>query len=494
MTQSSILIWPVLLPLIFGTVVFLIRGRSVLLLSLAGAIGTALASFRVSHAVHQSFTLVHEVGGWGAPLGIVLRADGLAAVMLGLSGLVGLVISVYSLTYFKSGSRKQQLFWPIWLLLWGGLNGLFISGDIFNLYVTLELVSLGAIPLIALAGTRDAIKASLRYLLLALLGSMSYLFGVGLLYMRFGVLDLAMLGNAITPDLTAYAAIALMIGGLIIKSALFPMHFWLPPAHSSAPAPVSAALSGLVVTASFYMVARLWFYAFPALDLAKLGQLIGLLGCGAILWGGWQAMRQERLKMLVAYSTVSQIGYLFLVFPLCNTAVEGSGIAWSGSILFAVSHAIAKSGAFLAAGIFINVYGHDRISELRGAGRQLPMVTFAFALAGVNLMGLPPSGGFVGKWMLLKAAFITGQWGYGVVIVCGGLLAFCYIFRVLEQFMTTPDENAPQLKAPVVMTYSVLSLAVVAVSLGFFTPVLLGVLGVDSPVSLVSFAPEALLP
>ncbi len=494
MTHSSILIWPVLLPLFLGTVMFLIRGRSVLLLSLAAAVGTALTSFNVCRIVHQSSTLIHEVGGWGAPLGIVLRADGLTAVMLGLSGLVGLVISVYSLTYFKSNSRKEHLFWPIWLLLWGGLNGLFISGDIFNLYVTLELVSLGAIPLIALAGTRNAIKASLRYLLLALLGSMSYLFGVGLLYMRFGVLDLVMLGNVITPDFTAYVALALMIGGLIIKAALFPMHFWLPPAHSSAPAPVSAALSGLVVTASFYAIARLWFYAFPALELAKLSQLIGLLGCGAILWGGWQAIRQERLKTLVAYSTVSQIGYLFLVFPLCNTAVEGSGIAWSGCILFAVSHAIAKACAFLAAGVFIKVYGHDSISKLRGAGRQLPMVTLAFALAGVSLMGLPPSGGFFGKWMLLKAAFVTGQWGYGVVMVCGGLLAFCYIFRVLEQFMTAPDENAPKVKAPAVMTYSVLLLAVAAVSLGFFTPVLLSVLGVDSPVSLVSFAPEALLP
>ena len=132
MTQSSLLIWPVLLPLILGTIMFLSRGRFVLLLSLAAAVGTALTSFSVCRAVQQSSTLVHEVGGWGAPLGIVLRADGLAAVMLGLSGLVGLVISVYSLTYFKSGSRKELMFWPIWLLLWGGLNGLFLSGDIFD--------------------------------------------------------------------------------------------------------------------------------------------------------------------------------------------------------------------------------------------------------------------------------------------------------------------------------------------------------------------------
>jgi formate hydrogenlyase subunit 3/multisubunit Na+/H+ antiporter MnhD subunit len=213
-----------------------------------------------------------------------------------------------------------------------------------------------------------------------------------------------------------------------------------------------------------------------------------------MLWGGWQAIRQERLKMLVAYSTVSQLGYLFLVFPLCLVDVEGSGIAWSGSILFAVSHALAKASAFLAAGAFIKIYGHDRIVDLRGAGRQLPMLAFAFALAGVNLMGLPPSGGFVGKWMLLKAAFITGQWWYGVVIVCGGLLAFCYIFRVLEKFMTASDADAPRVNVSAAMTYSVLLLALAAVSLGFFTSIPLRILGVGSPVSVSSFAPEGLLP
>ena len=170
--------------------------------------------------------------------------------------------------------------------------------------------------LVALAGKRAALTAALRYLFVSLSASLFYLLGVGLVYGQCATVDLPSLAAKAQPGPTLWVALALMTGGLIAKAALFPMHFWLPPAHANAPAPVSALLSALVVKGSFYILLRLWFEAFPALLTPAVAQLFGLLGAAAILWGSVNALFQSRLKLLIAYSTVAQLGYLFLLFPL----------------------------------------------------------------------------------------------------------------------------------------------------------------------------------
>ena len=161
-----------------------------------------------------------------------------------------------------------------------------------------------------------ALTAALRYLFVSLSASLFYLLGVGLVYGQCATVDLPSLAAQAQPGPTLWVALALMTGGLIAKAALFPMHFWLPPAHANAPAPVSALLSALVVKGSFYILLRLWFEAFPALLTPAVAQLFGLLGAAAILWGSVNALFQTRLKLLIAYSTVAQLGYLFLLFPL----------------------------------------------------------------------------------------------------------------------------------------------------------------------------------
>jgi multicomponent Na+:H+ antiporter subunit D len=214
-----------------------------------------------------------------------------------------------------------------------------------------------------------------------------------------------------------------------LKTALFPLHFWLPPAHASAPAPVSAVLSALVVKASFYLVLRLWLDVFAEAVTPAAASLLGVLGAGAVLWGSWRALRAERLKLLAAYSTVAQLGYLFLFFPLLQALPPGAArdLAMGGLIILALTHGFAKAGLFLAIGIIQQRSGHDIIRELDGTAKRLPATTFAIALAGVALIGLPPSGTFLGKWQLLGAAFTTGQWWRVVVAVIGSLLAAAYI-------------------------------------------------------------------
>src|ERR1700744_5093588 len=197
-----------------------------------------------------------------------------------------------------------------------------------------------------------------------------------------------------------------MTTGLLAKTALFPLHLWLPPAHAGAPAAASAILSGLVVKGSFFIIVRLWFSVMPALPGFAFTQLLAALGAAAIVFGSVVALRQERLKLLIAYSTLAPIGYLFLMFPLAFGASGRleSGGALAGGLVQAVSHAAAKAAMFMAAGSTYVALGHDRIAELRGAGRISPVSVLAFALGGLALMGLPPSGAYLAKELLLQAA------------------------------------------------------------------------------------------
>jgi formate hydrogenlyase subunit 3/multisubunit Na+/H+ antiporter MnhD subunit len=224
-----------------------------------------------------------------------------------------------------------------------------------------------------------------------------------------------------------------MTGGLLLKTALFPLHFWLPPAHANAPAPVSAALSALVVKAGFYLVLRLWLEVFAPLTTPAAATLLGVLGAAAVLWGSWKALRAERLKLLAAYSTVAQLGYLFLFFPLLAALPPGPTrqAVLGGALVLALTHGCAKSALFLAAGVVQQRAGHDRIRELDGTAQALPATTFTIALAGVALIGLPPSGSFLGKWQLISGSLTTGQWLWVPVVLTGSLLAAAYVFRVL---------------------------------------------------------------
>jgi formate hydrogenlyase subunit 3/multisubunit Na+/H+ antiporter MnhD subunit len=194
--------------------------------------------------------------------------------------------------------------------------------------------------------------------------------------------------------------------------------------------------------------------------------LLGGLGGGAILFGSVLALRQRRLKLLIAYSTIAQIGYLFLMFPLAAGSEPWNGQAWNGGVMQALSHAFAKAAMFLAAGLVAESLGHDRIADLRGIGRAMPMTLFAFGLGGLSLMGLPPSGGFTAKWLLLQATVDSGQWLWAAIVVGGGLLAGGYVYRVVAPAMAASDlvvKVLPERRREVV----VLTLAIAALLLGF---------------------------
>ncbi len=432
-------------PLALATASLLLDFRQGRALAWLGMVLQLLVSIGLWSLVKQEGGFYYSLAGWDAPLGIELRVDGLAVTFLLLTTLVASGCGIHAGLYLKPDQPWQRYFWPLYWFLWAGLNTVWIGGDLFNLYVGLELISLAAVGLVALGGQAGALRAALRYLLAALLGSMAYLLGVALVYGQFGTLSLAEVAHQVSLMDQAELmrpALVLMLVGLALKTALFPLHGWLPPAHGIAKSPVSALLSALVVKASFYIAARIWLETGEAVASQWMAQLIGVLGAVAVIWGSWLAWCQPRLKQVVAYSSVAQIGYLFLLFPLTFGVDASTSLqAQQGITLQVISHALAKSAMFLAAGNLILAVGSNRVDALAGVSHFLPFSLFSFGLAGVSLMGLPPSGGFAAKWMLLQASVASGQWWWILVLVGGGLLSAAYVFRIYRASFLERDEK-----------------------------------------------------
>ncbi len=446
---GSLLVLAIVLP-VAGLLLALVTGghyaRAITLVlmpaGLAVAAGILICVWRAGNA------LTYFLGRWVPPLGVALRADGLSAAMIATTAIVICAVGLYAPAKFQvrpgePETRASLVFWTLLLGVWAAMNAIFLGGDLFNLYVALELVTFAAVPLVYLEGRPETLTAALRYLFFALLGSVLYLLGTALLYGNYGTLDIVVLAERIRPESIVWLAVALMTAGLVVKTALFPLHLWLPPAHAGAPPAASALLSALVVKASFFIVVRLWFDVMPRLPIQAAAQILGVLGAGAILVGSVLALRQARLKLLIAYSTVAQIGYLFLMFPLAVGPLRSQAAldaALTGGMFQAISHAFSKASMFMAAGLIASALGHDRIAGLRGIGQTLPVTVFAFGIGALSLVGVPPSGGFVTKWLLLTATVTTGQWWWAVVILFGGLLAGGYMFRVLAPALAEPEE------------------------------------------------------
>jgi multicomponent Na+:H+ antiporter subunit D len=452
------------------------------------ALGLMPIEFAVAVAIaclvwRSGHPLVYTLAGYTPPLGIALRADGFSAVMLVTAGLIAPAAALFARSSFATPqelteNRAPLVFWTLLQGIQAALSLVVLGGDLFNLYVGLELLTFAAVPLVSLDGRPETVAAALRYLLFALFGSVFYLLGVALLYGAYGTLDIALLAPLIRPEPAVWLAAGLMTAGLLAKTALFPLHLWLPPAHANAPAAASAVLSGLVVKGSFFLVVRLWFDVFAALPGVMPGTILAALGSAAILFGSVLALRQARLKLLIAYSTVAQIGYLFLMFPLA--AGPWAADALSGGIMQALSHAFAKAAMFLSAGLIAESLGHDRIADLGGAARALPVTFLALGLGGLSLMGLPPSGGFAAKWLLMKASIASGQWLWAIVMAAGGLLAGGYLYRVLAPALSG---ESPQLKkVPERSREAVaLALALVAILLAFAPPAFFAFLQIGRP-------------
>lgn len=463
---------------LLGALAGLVAPRAAAGIGIAAVAATALSVAALSWAVVAEGARMVALGGWGAPLGIDLRADGLAVAMLAMTAGVGLCVSLSALA--GDGGGRPAVFWPLWLLLLAGLNGAYLSTDLFNLYVMLEVISLAAVGLTVMGGGAAALRAGFEYLMASMLGALLFLLAVGFVYLRFGRLDLMGLADLVTPGDPAMAAVlALMLVGLALKTALFPLHWWLPAAHASATAPASALLSALVVKVSLYIVLRVGQYLVPPTEGLVL--LVGLAGGAAMIWGGIQALRADRLKLLVAWSTVAQIGLIFVAFARSGAA--GTAESWKAAVILMLGHAIAKAAMFLAAGRIKDEVGHDEIARLDRSPIRPTLAQFTFALAAISLIGLPPSIGFAGKWLLMEGALAAGYWHWVALTFLGTLISVAVFSRVMVPFLRFDRQSAPvgEHQGWALADAPPLVLAIAAFGLGLAGAQILALLEVGAP-------------
>lgn len=447
-----------------------------------GAVATAAAVGAVVLAPRPTAMPTEQLGGWEVPLGIPLAVDGLSAVLLGMTAVVGLAVTAYAIA-----ERRTGAFWPLWFGVWVALNVIYVAADAFTLYVGFEVLALSAVGLVALAGG-VALRAALSYLFVAVLGSLLYLLAVALLYADRGTLAFATLSETAGSAPVAAVALALVTVGMMLKCALLPLHGWLPDAHGGAPAPVSPVLSALVVKGALFVLVKVWFTLLPGTGGVTAAGLLGGFGALATVWGAWMAWRQERLKLVVAYSTIAQIGQLFLIFPLATPVGDadpgGLPTAWTGALTLLVAHGLAKAAMFLAAGALAAGHGSDRLSTMAGASARQPVAVAAFALAGLSLAGLPPSLGFTGKFLLLESSVQTGRWYWAVPVVVGGLISAAYVMRVVGLTFDRSPTDAPHGARPATWSREVPAVVLAALV------VVLGLTGAGVPDRIAESTPS----
>jgi len=402
------------------------------------ASGAILISFLMSIfvAARLYFTgpISYHLGGWKPPWGIEIFFDNLSALSLALAGF-GFLIILFSQKYAEKALGKEKIptYYTLLLLNLAGMIGFVITGDLFNLFVFMEIISLSAYALTAISGEKLAEMAGFKYLLLGAVSSLSILMAIAFLYSITGTLNMRDLSLKLqeTRYLTvASTAFALMVMGFSVKAAIFPLHIWLPDAHSIAPSPVSAILSGLVVKTGIIGLLRTIqiFKLNGNINITPILTLLSWLGVASLLMGAFFAFFQDDIKMMLAYSTISNIGYIYLGIGL------GSYYSLIGGIIHIFEHALIKVLLFLCAGSIIHQTGFRRLSELRGVGRRMPVTSTATIIAAVSIVGIPPTNGFIGKWFLALGAIQAEKPFFAAALLLGALFIFAYYMKMINAF------------------------------------------------------------
>jgi multicomponent Na+:H+ antiporter subunit D len=474
--RAHLPILPVVLPLLGGLlqpIAGFATARAAWGLALGASLGTALAAAAGLHSVLVDGAQRYSVGSWPPPWGIEVVLDPLSAFTATVIAVVStLTVAAGPLAARRAYGRETPAFYALALIFLAGLEGMVVSGDLFNVFVFLEVASISSYALIA-SGGGAALAAAFRYLVLGTAGASFYLLGVGCLYAATGTLNMADLAErlpAISTSPLVGGAAAFLIVGLGLKIALFPLHGWLPDAYGRAPAVVAAFIAPVGTKAAAYVLARILLYVVrPDGDLAT-----GALAWGggvAVIWGGVRAIRQADARRLLAYSSISQLGYVALGLGLANQ----NGLV--GAYLQIGSHALAKAALFVVLMATALAGQRPLLATLR-IGRAMPVTGSCAVVAALSMVGVPPAGGFFAKWYLLQGALAAGQPLLAVAIVAGGLLALAYMARFTAAVWVgeTPAPGAPP-EAPRTLLAALVLLAALGLALGLANaPLVSGVL------------------
>jgi multicomponent Na+:H+ antiporter subunit D len=463
----------VLIPLLAAPLCFLLRKEAIVRpFTIAVGFACFWISTNLLGQVLGGDIIVYEFGGWARPYGIEYRVDILNAFVL-------VVVSGIAAVVFFAGpgqarraipEGREALFYSAALLCLTGLLGVTITGDVFNIFVFLEISSLSSYILIALGRSRRALMAAFSYLIMGTIGATFLLIGIGLMYQATGTLnmvDMAQRLQALGPTKAIFVALAFVVVGISTKLAVFPLHHWLPNAYSFAPPLVSAFLAATATKVAYYLLIRFTFGLFGAalvFQTVAIDVLLMPLSIIAMFVGSIAAIYQTDFKRLLAYSSIAQIGYMTLGLSMATQAGVSAGL------IHVFNHALMKGALFLVAACVTWRIGGTDLDAMKGLGRRMPFTMAAMLIAGLALVGVPGTVGFVSKWALVSAALEKEALGIAFLIMTSSVLALVYVWKLVEiVYFQSPAEEIEKREPPLRLLIPTWILAGASLYFGLFS-------------------------
>ncbi len=428
-----------------------------------------LSLFALSLAVINQNFAVYKVGGWepveGVPIGIYMVVDGLTVLMLVLINLIVLLATIYSVNYMERFTDKTR-YYTLFLLMLAGMNGVVLSGDMFNIFVFLEIASIASYALVAFSTEAEGLEAGFKYQVMGTVASGLILLGIALLYSLTGTLNMADMGNIISQKSTSVTVLfvgALFLAGFGLKAGLMPFHAWLPDAYPSAPAPVSAVLSGVVgKSIGVYALCRIFFNVLGLGAIEIVLNLLIILGMLSMVGGALAALGQKDFKRLLAYSSISQIGHIIFAIGL------GTPLGFLGALFHLVNHSVFKSLLFLNSGAVVYSTGERDMEKLGGLIQKMPVTSVTSVVGSMSVAGVPPFNGFWSKLIIILAAVQAGRPILALIVVLISILTLAYYLRALRLvfFGRLSEVFGKTKEAPALMCTSMIILAGFCLGLG----------------------------
>jgi multicomponent Na+:H+ antiporter subunit D len=424
---------------------------------------------------------VYKVGGWEPinkiPIGIYMVMDGFTAIVVCIINIVGFLSAFYSISYIKRYTAENY-YYALFCLMIAGMNGVVISGDLFNIFVFLEISVISAYALVAFGVEKNELEASFKYQVLGGIASFLILFGIGFIYWKAKTLNIADIKEAFSTgyDRTYFLFVQILIlSGFGLKAAIMPFHAWLPDAHSSAPSPISAMLSGVLIKAvGIYVIIRLFFNMFPISE--GMSVLITTLGTISMVIGVFLAIGQWDIKRLLAYHSISQMGYVVLSVGIGMMIISNSGskeiaaLAITGGIFHLINHAAFKGLLFLNAGSIEYTIGTRDLKEMGGLAKSMPATSATSLIASLSISGIPPFNGFFSKLIIIIAAIMAHYYFLALLAVIVSIITLASFmkFQRYAFFNKKDEKNERKIKEvpfPMVFSMAIMSILCILLSL-----------------------------
>ncbi len=432
-----------------------------------------LLAFNIMDTVINTGTIHYRIGGWAPPWGIEYVIDHLNAFIAVIVTSMSFIVSVYSRRSIEKELRASKIpyFYTLYILLTTGLLGITVTGDVFNIYVFLEITSLAGYALIAI-GDEKAPMASFNYVVMGTIGACFYLLGVGYLYIMTGSLNIADL-QRLLPDLygstVILVAFAFFLIGVSIKIAFFPLHTWLPDAYTHAPSAVSAVVASTMTKVGAYVMIRITFTVFEPRFSSEIIPMTSILGWSsvlAIISGSVLALAQTDFKRTLSYILIAEVGYIVIGLSVGNRA------GFTGSVLHILNDAFMVACLFMVAGAVVYKKGSRNIDAFTGLNKRMPFTMAAFGIAAISMIGVPPTAGFFSKWYLVLGTIEAGQWVFASALLFSSLINAVIFVRILEKvYFNGENVSIPQSRdeVPLSMLFPVIFMGAGILVLGLYS-------------------------